>query len=480
MIKTIARYIKEHKILRSLQAQIFAIVFIIGIVTCVFLRHGYLKLFEEKSIESLKYETGNEMNVIATHIINQNKASFEADVISDNIKSEVTLISSIHGSRILVVDRDYKVIRDSYSVLSGKFWVNDGITTALMGEEFSMVNNSKKCIEMVIPVKNLGEIYGAIAVVIPLNQIDNSVKAYSQRTIIIEIIALVFIALLAFFFSSFISRRVSGLTKRIESVVSFEDGNISSSDYIETEGIVRAFNAQRMRLQALDDSRQEFVSNVSHELKTPITSIKVLAESLIFQENAPIEMYKDFMQDIVEEIDRENSIITDLLALVHMEKGKENLNVSVVNCIDMIELIIKRLTPIAKQNEVDIIFECDKEITAEIDEVKMTLAITNLVENGIKYNKKHGWVKVFLDANHQFVTIKIVDSGIGIPNEALPHIFERFYRVDKSHSREIGGTGLGLPLARKIVLLHRGSIKVESEINEGTTFIIKLPTTYVE
>ena len=112
---------------------------------------------------------------------------------------------------------------------------------------------------------------------------------------------------------------------------------------------------------------------------------------------------------------------------------------------------------------------------AEVDEVKLTLALSNLVENAIKYNEPQGWVRVRLDADHQFFTVEISDSGMGIPEEEQEHIYERFYRVDKSHSREIGGTGLGLAITRSAVLMHRGSIKVMSEEGKGTTFTVKIP-----
>ena len=235
-----------------------------------------------------------------------------------------------------------------------------------------------------------------------------------------------------------------------------------------------AFNQLLGRMKVLDDSRQEFVSNVSHELKTPLTSMKVLADSLLAQPDAPAEMYREFLQDITAEIDRENQIITDLLSLVKMDKKAVDLNVSAININELTELICKRLRPIARKKDVEVVFESVRPVVAEVDEVKMTLIMTNLVENAIKYNKDHGWVKVILDADHQYFTFEVSDSGIGIPEEALAHICERFYRVDKSHSREIGGTGLGLAITRSAVLMHRGAIKVFSTVGEGTIFNLSL------
>ena len=121
------------------------------------------------------------------------------------------------------------------------------------------------------------------------------------------------------------------------------------------------------------------------------------------------------------------------------------------------------------------VFESVRPVVAEVDEVKMTLIMTNLVENAIKYNKEHGRVKVVLDADHQFFTFEVSDTGLGIPADSLAHIYERFYRVDKSHSREIGGTGLGLAITKSAVLMHRGAITVDSAEGEGTRFTVKIP-----
>ena len=250
-------------------------------------------------------------------------------------------------------------------------------------------------------------------------------------------------------------------------------------DYLETEHIVDAFNQLQSRMKVVDASRQEFVANVSHELKTPITSVKVLADSLLAQQDVPAELYREFMVDIAEEIEREDKIINDLLSMVKMDRTVATMNISVVDVNALTEIILKRLRPIARKRDIEVVFESRRAVTAEADEVKLTLIITNLVENAVKYNKEQGWVKVVLDADHQFFTLEIADSGIGIPEDSLEHIYERFYRVDKSHSREIGGTGLGLAITRNAVLMHRGSIKVSSVEGEGTTFIVKIPLNYV-
>ena len=203
------------------------------------------------------------------------------------------------------------------------------------------------------------------------------------------------------------------------------------------------------------------------------------AVEFALQGDAPVELYKEFMGDIAEEIERENKIINDLLSLVKMDKAAGTLNVSVVNINELLELILKRLRPIAEKQNIELVLESFRPVSAEVDEVKLSLALNNLVENAIKYNKPEGWVHVSLNADHKYFFVRVEDSGIGIPEEALEHIYERFFRADKSHSREIGGTGLGLAIARSAVVMHRGAVRVYSQVGGGTTFTVRIPLTYV-
>ena len=253
---------------------------------------------------------------------------------------------------------------------------------------------------------------------------------------------------------------------------------LHENTFTETRLLSEAFNKMLGRLKQLDDSREEFVSNVSHESKTPLTSMKVLADSLLAQKEVPVELYQEFMGDIAKEIDRENDIITDLLSLVKMDKKGTTLNIASVNINEMLELILKRLKPIAEKKNVEMVLESFRPVVAEADEMKLSLAVSNLVENALKYNHENGWVHVSLNADHKYFYVKVADSGIGIPKEDQEHIFERFYRVDKSHSREMGGTGLGLSIVRNAVIMHRGSVKVYSSEGEGTTFTVRIPLIY--
>ena len=325
------------------------------------------------------------------------------------------------------------------------------------------------------------EILGVLLVSVSTDNVRDSVAYLRNIALIIQLSAAILIVVFAIFVSNFFAKPFRKMTKSIEEIqIGYGEDMLMIDDFTETEEISANINAMLKNMKVLDESRQEFVSNVSHELKTPLTSMKVLADSLIGQEGAPVELYQEFMTDIASEIDRENKIITDLLSLVKMDKAADSINISTVNVNESLELIMKRLMPIAEKQNIELVLESFRPVTAEIDETKMSLALTNLIENAIKYNDKpDGWVHVSLNADHQYFYVKVEDNGIGIPEDSLDHIYERFYRVDKSHSREIGGTGLGLAITRNVILMHRGAIKAFSTEGEGTIFTVRIPLKYI-
>lgn len=301
------------------------------------------------------------------------------------------------------------------------------------------------------------------------------------RTVSISIILLlaVNIIVISWLYSGHVVKPLKSVVRAIGHI---ESGDFSEQmevrDNIEVEQISDAINSMLTKVQNLEDSRQEFVSNVSHELKTPITSIKVLAESLTMQEDVPVELYREFMGDINQELARMNKIVNDLLSLVKMDKSAVQMSIEEVNINEFIEGILKGITPIASKRNIEIIFESVRPVSAQIDSVKLGMAFTNIIENAVKYNFDNGWVKVTLNADHKFFYLRVADSGVGIPEELQDHIFERFYRVDKARSRETGGNGLGLAITRNAILLHRGSIKVHSVEKQGTTFAVRIPLIY--
>ena len=484
--------------LRSLKARIFLIILLAGVIPCVFMRYGILDNYEERTVEVRIATVQNQLRVVGNHLISNNYLNnTQPDELSytasrDVIDAELETISNLYEGRVLIVDSSLRVVMDTYGISEGKTMISEEVIRCFQGENTSYYDREHGYIEMTVPIVDTslppeegnantsGTIVGVMLTSISNEAIIDTMEVLNRRAVILQNLMFVCVVAVALLMAILVSRPLDKVTSAINDVqAGHTDERISVPGYSETAHIVEAFNQLLIRMKVLDDSRQEFVANVSHELKTPMTSIKVLADSLLAQGDAPAELYKEFMEDIVSEIDRENQIITDLLALVKMDKKVQELNITSVNINDLTELILKRLRPIARKKDVEMVFESMRPVTAEVDEVKMTLIMTNLVENAIKYNKEHGWVKVELDADHQYFTFSVSDSGLGIPEDSLGHIYERFYRVDKSHSREIGGTGLGLAITKSAVLMHKGSITVTSIEDEGSSFTVKIPLTYI-
>ena len=412
----------------------------------------------------------------------QIKENYLNDSSSQIVNSKLELLSNIYSGRIILVDRDFRVIKDTYGADEGKTLISPLVVKCFQGKKPERFDSRNQTLQMAVPIvsPDVKQLQGAMLVTVSTSEIAATIDALEQREVLIVGCIIVLSIFLGYILSTILVKPFARVTKAIEDLTDgYQNEDISVPDYTETALITDAFNKMLGRMKVLDESRQEFVSNVSHELKTPMTSMKVLADSLVGQEGVPEELYQEFLSDITAEIDRENKIISDLLTLVKMDKKADDINISHMDINHLLEDILKRLRPIADMRNIDLILDCFRPVEADVDEVKFTLAVSNLVENGIKYNVDEGWVRVSLDADHKYFYVTVADSGMGIPEESIERIFERFYRVDKSHSKEIGGTGLGLAITRSTIAMHHGTIKVFSKEGEGTTFSVRIPLSYI-
>lgn len=468
------------KSVKSLRFRIFIIVFLVGVIPVFLLKYGILQNFEEQSV----LQRGNLVQNQCVSIANQLASSdYIEKKKSEVIENELNQLANLYSGRIVIVNSQFMIVKDTYELDENKTILSAEVIRCFQGSDSLNYSKDSGYIEMTVPIKNPSskEMKGVMIVSTPTGDIQESRDALGGQVLLLQIGMIMIIFGIAFYTSRMLVRPFGQVTRSLEEMKDgFLEEDISILDYTETELLSAAYNGMLKRMKTLDDSRQEFVSNVSHELKTPITSMKVLADSLLMQEDVPVELYKEFMGDIAEEIDRENKIINDLLSLVKMDRKAADVNVQETSINDLLELILKRLRPIAAKRDIDLVLESFKPVRAEVDETKLTLAISNLVENAIKYNKEEGWVHISLNSDHKYFYVKVEDSGMGIPEDAQEHIFERFYRVDKSHSREIGGTGLGLAITRNAILMHRGAIRVYSKEGEGTTFTVRIPLVYAK
>ena len=469
----------RDKIFKNMRFRFILFAMLAGFLPCVAALFGIAKFYESRAVELRTAEIQNQCTILCNQL---NNYGYLSDTSSEVINTSLTQLTNIYNGRVMVIDEELRVIKDTYSLDEGKTDVSENVVRCMKGERTNFYDRTNHYIEVTSPIVESGgdKVLGVMLASVSTDNIETTKQVlYTHGGVIIGI-AMILLAMFSVFLADRMVRPIHKITGAIENVTEgYSDDVLHVDTFTETRQLSEAFNKMLGRLKILDESREEFVSNVSHELKTPMTSMKVLADSLLEQDNVPVEMYQEFMQDIAKEIDRENQIITDLLSLVKMDRSGQTMNIRTMNINDLLEQILKRLKPIAEKKNVEMVMESFRPVNAEIDETKFTLAVSNLVENAIKYNHQNGWVHVSLNADHKYFYVKVEDSGIGIPEQDQAHIFERFYRVDKSHSREIGGTGLGLAIARNAVLVHRGSIKVYSNEGEGTTFTVRIPLIYV-
>lgn len=471
-------YFRNH-FFKSLKFRIIFLLMAVGIIPCVILKAIILESYEKRAVDLQTAQLQNHCTILSNQI---GSGGYPEAGLTEVLRGEMEQLSNIYNGRIMLINSQYKITEDTYDLDTGKIMVSGDVIQCFEGEGTKIYDAKNHYIEVTAPIftPDSDEVTGVMLASISTDPILDSLGVLDGIAWVAVGVAVLLIGVLAVILGSVMVRPFARITASIEAVnEGYDDNYLHEDAYTETRLISEAFNKMLGRLKTLDDSRQEFVANVSHELKTPITSMKVLADSLLGQPDVPVELYREFMGDLSEEIEREDKIINDLLSLVKMDKTASSLDVKQININDLVEKILKRLQPIAAAADIELVFESFRPVNAEVDEVKLSLAITNLVENAVKYNVEGGWIHVSLNADHKFFYIEVADSGIGIPPEAQEHIFERFYRVDKSHSREIGGTGLGLAIARSAIVLHRGAVKVYSQEGEGTTFTVRIPLSYV-
>lgn len=449
-----------------------------GLVSMLILYISFLYISSSYTKNGQRDEIRQYADVV-TNLINTNGYLINQE---NNVTSyELDTIASIYTGRIIVVDKNLKIIKDTYNKETGKVNISKEVIDCLVNSKEHMVETEDGYIQMIVPVVNAQkETTGVVIMGYSQHKTKYQQDIFTNKMIMICVIVFVLLVVFAITVTFVLTKPFKKLVNQVTRIRDgYLDEEVKVDNYKELSYVSDSINAMLVKMKQLENSRQEFVSNVSHELKTPITSMKVLADSLLSQPDVPVEFYREFMEDIAKEIDRENKIITDLLSMVKMDKKEAKLNIDTVNINDLLELLLKRIRPLAKERNIDIIFESFRPVEAEIDEVKLSLALSNLIENAVKYNYDDGWVRVSLNADHKFFYLKISDSGVGIPKDCQDSIFERFYRVDKARSRETGGTGLGLSITKNVILLHKGAIKVYSKEKEGTTFTVRIPINYI-
>ncbi|MBR7188901.1 MAG: HAMP domain-containing protein, partial [Clostridia bacterium] len=387
---------------------------------------------------------------------------------------QVDTDSRINGTRFITREID-SVLRGNASDYgyydagnAGTYWLRAALNA------FSPVNDMTGVYASGIYAG--GRLEGILVYISQVQEIYESLRDIQTKILLWLIVVAAAVMLVNVFVLRTITRPISELN---EGISRMSRGDLSARVNVrgknEFAGLAAAFNSMSERLEQLDKSRNQFVSNASHELKTPLSTMKILIETLMYQDPVDPVMTKDFLGDVNKEIDRLNRIVSDLLTLVNIDSGAMKLNLVEVDLSALLQEQVKRLSPLARENGIELECSARDSLFVTGDQLKLQQVIYNVIDNAIKYTPRGGEVHCALSRSGRMAVIRIADTGVGIPAEDLPHIFDRFYRVDKARSRETGGTGLGLSIVKQILLSHGGTIVPESTLGKGTTFTIQLP-----
>lgn len=397
----------------------------------------------------------------------------------DSIAQVMELLDVTELSRVIVTDDEGLILYDTSSTdpSVGSYALFSEIARALSGKVvfYSYFNGEAFMSRSVMPVSHRGAVTGAVY----LYEYDSESAALVtglQRTLVNVSIAVSCLAMVIVFISTrAMTRRITELVGAIRTVSrGHYDYRMEIRGNDELSDLGDEFNKLTQRLQSTEELRRRFVSDASHELKTPLASIRLLADSIVQTENMDIGTMREFVSDIGDEAERLQRISEKLLSLTRLDSEMETTKVP-VDIKQVAEKTLHLLKPLADECEVSLEYNLSDGCVVLGDGDNIYQIIFNLVENAIKYNLPSGKVRLLLYIDDADVLLIVDDTGIGIPEEDRPHVFSRFYRVDKARSRANGGSGLGLSIVRDAVLSHGGAIEVRNREPSGTSFLVRFP-----
>lgn len=443
-------------------------------VVITFLALAFLNLYCSNSCKRLFYQNKETAMESKVNLVSSEISTL--DVINPmTIVEAVSSTDSLKVTRMVITDEDGKVVFDSVeedtTLLPA---VQERITTALDGNDvFEWYYHDGVMIsEVASPVVSHGVTIGSIYLMEEDYQQGSLLRSIQMTILSITLILELVVILFSLAFSQTFSKR---LDRIMNSMRIIQDGDFTHkvvmNGHDELTILGDEFNNLAERLQTSENKRRQFVSDASHELKTPLASIKLLAETIL-QNDMDMDTVREFVGDIGDEADRLNRMSQKLLDLTRGD-GEETEEAEIIRMAPTVERVVRMLSTQANQSQVEIRTEILQDAPILIREDDFYRIVFNLVENGIKYNVPGGTLTISLSRTEELGILKICDTGTGIPEDAVGHIFERFYRVDKARSRASGGSGLGLSIVRNMVQRNQGNIRVESTYGKGTTFTLE-------
>ena len=397
----------------------------------------------------------------------------------DSAREVIQSVNDLHTTRVLITDPSGVCLYDSMSAergggAVGRLTLYPEIAEALSGSDvvYIQYENDQLICKAAMPIVSYNRLAGAVYLL--ENDSDEAalISGLQRNIFWISVGLEVTIVIFSIIFSILFSRRMNRLS---DSIRTMHDGDYSvrvpAQGRDEISRLGAAFNDLAERLNQSENVRKQFVSNASHELKTPLASIKLLTDSIL-QNDMELSTMREFVSDIGEEADRLTRLTQKLLELTKLD-SKPAEQPELIPVEPVADRVLRMLTPLARRQEVRLDLQCAVGSAILCTEDDLYQILFNLVENGIKYNRPGGEVRILVSDSDTAVEILVEDTGAGIPDEAKPHIFERFYRVDKARSRRAGGAGLGLSIVHDMVRRNHGTVRVLDRPGGGTRFVVR-------
>ncbi|MFA5128651.1 MAG: ATP-binding protein [Patescibacteria group bacterium] len=392
------------------------------------------------------------------------------------LRNAVKLTNAVSGAVLMLENRDDLVIKEAYNMPAGWQNVRIKVGQGLCGHAAFIkqpyYSNDLKNDPYFISRPEIENIKSELAVPIILEkEVIGIIKIDSDETGRFKdedaelMVTLANSAAVAIS-NSQLYERVKDLNKNLEEKVQ-----------LRTEELKIA----NQKLEKSIELKSQFIADASHELRTPLTIMKGNLDIALLDEKVKVKDLKETLKSIDEEVERMSGILADLMVLTHAGSGKLNIKKTTVNLENLLKTAAQSMEILAKEKNIKIEVNVNSGVNAMIDENKFLKLLLNLISNAIKYGKNNGRVRLSAENNAEEIKVIIADNGIGIPEDELPFIFERFYRVNKVRTREkIGGSGLGLAICKSITEAHGGIIDVQSKVGEGSQFFIRLPNKKIE
>lgn len=435
----------------------------------------FLNIYCSKTSQRLFYESKEKSMLEKCQLASDEIATLEV-LNPSTVSGILSQMESLKVTRLIVTDQSGLSLYDSLDQAEGSYCLFPEIITALDSNDVFSWNYRSGSMDSraATPIFYYGTVVGCVYIsesdASQGRLIEMLQRTLLQVTLILEIAVTLFSILYATRFSSRVAKIMASM-RIIQKGDYSHKLNIGGHDELTVLG--NEFNDLTEKLQTSEQKRSRFVSDASHELKTPLASIKLLTDSIL-QNEMDADTMREFVQDIGNEADRLTRMTGKLLSLTKVDVNIQP-DMELVTMAPTVQKVTRMLEPVAQQSGISIHLDLEQDSSILVQEDDLYQIVFNLMENGIKYNRSGGQLTVTLSRQDEDALLSVRDTGIGIPEESLSHIFERFYRVDKARSRATGGSGLGLAIVKAIVRRNRGEISVTSVSGEGTCFTVSFP-----